>query len=139
MADELVRIWVYLAAEPLLWLTLTLAVFVLSNWPNRKAGGSPLLHPVLLSMVALIGLLLITGTPYDTYFDGAQFIHFLLGPATVALAIPLYDNLQQIRALLLPPLLACAIGVTTAAGTWTLAQPASPSRRPRSTSSKNMK
>lgn len=111
---DLGEIWVYLAAEPLLWLTVTLAVFVGGTWLNRKLGGHPLAHPVLVAMVVLIGLLLLTGTTYDTYFEGAQFIHFLLGPATVALAIPLYDNLRQIRALLVPLLLACFIGVAVA-------------------------
>jgi len=111
---ELGDIWVYLAAAPLLWLTLTLVVYLAGHWLNRKLNGNPLAHPVLVAMFVLIGLLLLTGTPYDTYFEGAQFIHFLLGPATVALAIPLYDNLRQIRQLLLPLLFACLIGVTVA-------------------------
>lgn len=111
---ELGEIWVYLAAAPLLWLTLTLVVYLVGGWLNRKLNGNPLAHPVLVAMFVLIGLLLLSGTPYDTYFEGAQFIHFLLGPATVALAIPLYDNLRQIRQLLLPLLLACLIGVTVA-------------------------
>lgn len=115
MSDELSRIWVYLAAQPLLWLTLTLAVFLAASALNRAAKGSPLVHPVLLSMAALITVLLATGTDYDTYFDGAQFIHFLLGPATVAIAIPLYDNLRQIRALLWPLLAACVAGISAAA------------------------
>jgi predicted murein hydrolase (TIGR00659 family) len=111
---ELGEIWVYLAAEPLLWLTVTLGIFAAGTWLNRKLGGHPLAHPVLLAMLSLIGLLLVTGTSYDTYFEGAQFIHFLLGPATVALAIPLYDNLRQIREMLLPLSFACLLGVTVA-------------------------
>ena len=111
---ELGEIWVYLAAAPLLWLTLTLVVYLAGRWLNRKLNGNALARPVLVAMFVLIGLLLLTGTPYDTYFEGAQFIHFLLGPATVALAIPLYDNLRQIRQLLLPLLFACLIGVTVA-------------------------
>jgi hypothetical protein len=56
----------------------------------RSDGIShPLTNPVLLAITALVTLLWITGTPYRLYFDGAQFVHFLLGPATVALAIPL--------------------------------------------------
>jgi predicted murein hydrolase (TIGR00659 family) len=117
MPGELSRIWVYLEEQPLVWLTLTLAVFVVSVWANRRGRGAPILHPTILSMAILIGVLLATGTSYDTYFEGAQFIHFLLGPATVALAIPLHDNLRQIRRLLLPLLAACLAGVTVAAGT----------------------
>lgn len=111
---DLGQIWVYLAAEPLLWLTVTLVIFVAATWLNGKLNGHPLAHPVLLAMVVLIGLLLLTGTSYDVYFEGAQFIHFLLGPATVALAIPLYDNLRQIRRLLWPLLSACLAGVSVA-------------------------
>lgn len=116
MRRELSQIWVYLAEQPLLWLTVTLAVFLASLWLQRRGRQSPLLHPVLVSMAVLISLLLITDTDYDTYFEGAQFIHFLLGPATVAVAVPLYDNLRQIRALLGPILLSCLAGVLTAAG-----------------------
>jgi predicted murein hydrolase (TIGR00659 family) len=114
---ELGDIWVYLAAEPLVWLTLTLVIFVAGSWLNQRLNGHPLTHPVLVAMLALIALLLLTGTPYDTYFEGAQFIHFLLGPATVALAVPLYDNLRQIRQLLVPLLAGCFIGVAVAVST----------------------
>ncbi|MEJ2514905.1 MAG: LrgB family protein [Gammaproteobacteria bacterium] len=117
MGESLSRVWVYLEEQPLVWLTLTLAVFVAAVWINRRARGAPWLHPTILSMAVLIGLLLVTGTDYDTYFEGAQFIHFLLGPATVALAVPLHDNLRQIRRLLLPIGVACIVGVTVAAAT----------------------
>ncbi len=115
MAEEFTDIWAFLSATPLLWLTMTLVVFQFSVWLNRRLGGSPVLHPVLLSMGLLIAILLITGTDYDTYFDGAQFIHFMLGPATVALAIPLYENRRQIAALLTPLLVAGVAGAATAA------------------------
>ncbi|MCG5514532.1 MULTISPECIES: LrgB family protein [unclassified Ectothiorhodospira] len=115
MGDEITDIWAFLAASPLLWLTMTLVVFQGSLWINRRLGGSPVLHPVLISMGILITILLLTGTDYDTYFDGAQFIHFLLGPATVALAVPLYENRQQIRALLWPLLVSGLAGAATAA------------------------
>ena len=115
VADELTDIWVSLAASPQLWLTMTLVVFLFSVWLNRRLGGNPALHPVLLSMGLLIAILLLTGTDYDTYFEGAQFVHFLLGPATVALAIPLYDYRHQIRAWLAPLLVAGITGAAVAA------------------------
>ena len=115
ITGELTDIWVYLSTTPLLWLTTTLAVFQFCLWLNRRLGGSPVLHPVILAMALLIAILLLTGTEYDTYFDGAQFVHFMLGPATVALAIPLYDHRRQIRALLLPLLAAGFAGAATAA------------------------
>ena len=58
------------------------------------------------------GLLVMTGTPYQTYFDGAQFVHFMLGPATVALAVPLYRNCAYIKRLWLP----IAVSIATSAG-----------------------
>jgi predicted murein hydrolase (TIGR00659 family) len=90
-------IWVYLSASPLLHLTLTLAAFQAATWAWRKGGMHPLLNPVLLAVAMLVALLLATGTDYESYFDGAQFVHFLLGPATVALAIPLYRQLDRVR------------------------------------------
>lgn len=107
-------IWVYLAASPLLWLTLTLAAFALAARIARASGGHPLVNPVLISAAILIALLMATGTPYASYFAGAQFVHFLLGPATVALAVPLHRNRARIRANLAPMLLALAAGSLTA-------------------------
>ncbi|MCH8550378.1 MAG: LrgB family protein [Natronospirillum sp.] len=112
--------WVYFASGPLLWLVTTLAVYLAAVWLHRKLGGSPLLNPVMLTMFAIMGLLVLTNTDYDTYFEGAQFIHFLLGPATVALAVPVYDQLPRIRRLWLPIVSACFVGgliaVLTAVG-----------------------
>ncbi len=112
---DVAEFWVYFSARPLLWIVVTLAVYGAAHWGQRRLGGMPLFHPVLISMCVLIGLLLITDTEYQTYFAGAQFIHFLLGPATVALAVPLYDHKERIRQLWLPILVACVIGAATAA------------------------
>ena len=107
--------WVFFSAKPLMWLIITIAVFLSSSWLNRRLGGTPLLHPVLVSLTLIIAFLLMTGTPYETYFEGAQFIHFLLGPATVALAVPLYDHFERVKKMLLPLVLACMAGAVTAA------------------------
>lgn len=61
-------------------------------------------------------MLWVTKTEYATYFEGAQFIHFLLGPATIALALPLWDNRETIRTSVAPILLALVAGSVTAAG-----------------------
>lgn len=108
-------IWVYLAATPLLGLTLTLVAYLLGDWIYRRANRHPLLNPVLLAVIALVTLLSITRTPYQTYFEGAQFVHFLLGPATVALAVPLYFNFSKLRRLWLPLLGGLIAGSLTAA------------------------
>ncbi|MCB1914016.1 MAG: LrgB family protein, partial [Rhodocyclaceae bacterium] len=94
---ELHDIWVYLAASPLLHLTLTLVAFQAGTWIYRRTGNNPLANPVLIAVVALVALLVATDTDYASYFAGAQFVHFLLGPATVALAIPLYRQFAHVR------------------------------------------
>src|SRR5579859_8133833 len=94
---DLQTIWVYLAAQPLLGLTLTLIAYLIGLHLFTKGRQSPFLNPVLVAVVILILLLKGTGTAYQTYFQGAQFVHFLLGPATVALALPLYRQLHALK------------------------------------------
>ncbi len=115
MPHRLTDIWVYLAASPLLHLSLTVVAYVLADWLYRKGGRHPLLNPVLISVLALVTVLSATGTPYQTYFEGAQFVHFLLGPATVALAVPLYFNFSKLRRLWLPLAAGLLCGALTAA------------------------
>ncbi len=107
-------VWVYLAASPLLWLTVTLAVYLAGQWLFQRSGGRALFNPVALAITLLVALLLLTGTPYSTYFQGAQFIHFLLGPATVALAVPLYLHWERVRQLFLPIVVGLLVGSATA-------------------------
>jgi len=97
MTAELEDIWVYLAASPLLHLTLTLAAYVAGDWLYERSGRLPICNPVLLAVVMLVSLLGLTDTDYHTYFEGAQFVHFMLGPATVALAVPLYRQFEKVR------------------------------------------
>jgi predicted murein hydrolase (TIGR00659 family) len=123
------HLWVYLSGHPLLSLLVTLLAFALAVKINALLGGSALVHPVTLSIALLIGFLLLVDMDYGTYFEGAQFIHFLLGPATVALAIPLYDHRERVRRLLVPLLLACMAGIITAVGS-TLAMAAVLGARP---------
>ncbi|HEY6772591.1 MAG TPA: LrgB family protein [Oxalicibacterium sp.] len=97
MMPHLNTVWVYLAGSPLLWLTATLVAYKIAMWIYERSGRSPLANPVAISVALLIAVLYATDTPYKTYFDGAQFVHFLLGPVTVALAIPLYQQLDKLR------------------------------------------
>lgn len=110
----LADIWVYLAASPLLGLSITLVAYLAGDWIYRRAGMHPLLNPVLLAVAALAVFLVVTDMPYATYFEGAQFVHFLLGPATVALAVPLYYNLAKLRRMWLPLLGGLVAGSLTA-------------------------
>ena len=79
--SEVVQLWVYLSATPLFGLTATLLVYALAHGAYLRAKQAPWANPVLWSVVTLACGLLATGVPYPTYFAGAQFIHFLLGPA----------------------------------------------------------
>lgn len=107
-------LWLDIASKPLLWLIMTIVVFMFSVWLNKRVGGTPLLHPVLVALSLIIVILMATGTSYQVYFEGAQFIHFLLGPATVALAVPLYDHFDRVKRMFLPLVVACVSGAVTA-------------------------
>lgn len=107
-------LWVYLSSTPLLWLTVTLCAWLVADWLALRAGRNPLVNPVLLAVVLVGAILLATGTPYESYFEGAQFVHFLLGPAIVALAVPLVRNRALVRQNLLPLLAALVVGCVTA-------------------------
>ncbi len=114
MRPSMSSIWVYLSASPLLWLAATLWAYIVAHWLHERSGRNPLVSSVSIAVIALIALLLATNTPYDTYFQGAQFVHFLLGPATVALGVPLYHHLSSVRRLFLPMLAALVAGSVTA-------------------------
>ena len=110
MSENPFELWVYLSQSPLLWLTMTLVVYAGADAVSLATERHPLANPVLHS-IWIVGLfLMLTGTSYPTYFAGAQFVHFLLGPATVALAVPLYENRKVVLAAILPMLVALVVG-----------------------------
>ncbi len=107
-------LWVYLSATPLFWLTVTLGAWLAADGLSRAAGRNPLVNPVMIAVALVAALLFATGTDYQTYFNGAQFVHFLLGPATVALGVPLYRNLGLVRRDLLPMAASLLVGAVVA-------------------------
>ena len=111
---DFVNLWVYLSHGPLLWLTATLVAYLAADALSARLQRHPLSNPVLIAVALVSLVLLVTGTPFPAYFAGAQFVHFLLGPATVALAVPLVLHLPQVRRLLLPLLAALVTGSLTA-------------------------
>ena len=113
---RLVELWVYLSATPLFGLTATLVVYLLANAAYTRLDSAPWANPVLWSVVTLAGGLLATGVDYPSYFAGAQFIHFLLGPAVVALAWPLWQRRAELRARFGRLVLAALLGGVAAAG-----------------------
>ena len=110
MSDNPFSLWVYLSQSPLLWLTVTLLTYAVTDAVSLKTRRHPLANPVLHSLWIIGAFLLLTGTSYSTYFAGAQFVHFLLGPAPV----PLYENRRRVAAAVLPMLVALAVGSLTA-------------------------
>ncbi|MCE2745291.1 MAG: LrgB family protein [Burkholderiales bacterium] len=94
---ELPEIWVYLSGNPLSALFLTLLAYQLGLWCYKKSGQHPFTNPVLIAVLLLAAFLQITGLSYQQYFEGAQFVHFLLGTATVALAVPIYQGLTAVK------------------------------------------
>lgn len=92
-----------------LWLVVTVIVYVLARAAFARTRWS-LLNPALVSISVMIGILLLTDTPYDRYADGGRYLSLWLGPAVVALGFPLALQLTTIRRNFL------AIGVALAAG-----------------------
>jgi predicted murein hydrolase (TIGR00659 family) len=111
-----------LATGPLIWLPLTVAIYLAAVAIYRRARQIPILNPTLMGILAIGALLLATGTPHARYFEGAGFLHYLLGPTIVALAVPLYRHLPRIRgraiamgaALLVGSVVSITIGIAVA-------------------------
>ncbi len=112
---EVVELWIYLASTPLFGLTATLLAYVAAQALYERLGQPPWASPVLWSVIAIGAVLLLTGTPYPTYFAGAQFVHVLLGPAIVALAWPLWQRRAELRSRGAALLVAAFIGGAAAA------------------------
>jgi predicted murein hydrolase (TIGR00659 family) len=112
--SDFVKLWVYLSGSPLLWLTATLVAYVIADAIAVACKRHPLANPVLMAVILVAGILLATGTEYPTYFAGAQFVHFLLGPATVALAVPLIHYLPHVKRTAVPMAVALVVGSFTA-------------------------
>ncbi|TVQ38587.1 MAG: LrgB family protein [Geminicoccaceae bacterium] len=114
MTEPLPQLWVYLGTSPLAALTLTLAAYLAGDALFRHTGRPALLNPVLVAILLIGSVLWLGGGTFEGYFEGAQFVHFLLGPATVALAIPLYRELERVRRSLPALVASLVIGSLTA-------------------------
>lgn len=91
------EIWVYLAGSPLFALVLTLGAYAMGLAAYERTDRNPLANPVLIAVVLVAAGLAVTDLPYRRYFEGAQFVHFLLGTATVSLAIPIYKGWSSVK------------------------------------------
>ena len=118
---NLTSIFVYLGEEPLLWLTLTIGAFIAARALFEHANRFPLLNPVLVASMAICLVLYSTNTTYAAYFKGAQFIHFLLGPAIIVLAVPVWRYraaLWRARYAVLAALVAGALPLASVPQRW---------------------
>jgi predicted murein hydrolase (TIGR00659 family) len=126
--QNFVELWIYLSATPLFGLTATIVTYVLAQAFYQRMHQAPWANPVLWTVLMLALLLTLSSTPYPTYFSGAQFIHFLLGPAVVALAWPLWQRRAELRQRAGAVLIAALAGGAAAAGSavaigWALGLP----------------
>ncbi len=107
------EIWVYLSGSPLLALILTLAAYQVGLVAYERLGRNPLANPVAIAVALVAATLSAIDMPYAKYFEGAQFVHFLLGTATVALAVPIHAGLRELRGRVVPLFAALVAGGAT--------------------------
>lgn len=107
---SLEQLWPYLATTSMLWMAITLIIYIAACQLYKYTNNHPLLNPVISTALTLMLILTFTNISYSTYFNGIQLIHFLLGPATVALAIPLYQQFHKLQKILIPASLSIVIG-----------------------------
>ena len=102
MLERLTQTWSVLQHEPSTWLAVTLLAYAAGMWGYKKSGYKAIFTPLLSAIVIVVCILIATHTDYPTYFEGGRYINFLLGPATVALAVPLYEQRQRLAKLAVP-------------------------------------
>ncbi|GMV62832.1 MAG: membrane protein [Parvibaculum sp.] len=96
------------------WILLTLFFYYLALRIQRALGGTPLANPVLLASAPIIALLVAADIWVGDYMGGGQALIWLLGPATVGLAVPLYRNFARVRSALVPMAVSLAVGSAVA-------------------------
>ncbi|MGB5792218.1 LrgB family protein [Poseidonibacter sp.] len=92
----------YINSTPLTWLIVTLLSFKIGIIIYEKFNKHTLLQPIIIAYILIMSLIVLTETSFEQYFKSVEIIHFFLGPATVALALPLYNNLKYIKSLFVP-------------------------------------
>lgn len=104
------EIWVYLSGSPLFALIVTLSAYQVGLMLSARTKGNPLANPVAVAIAIVAAVISIGQVSYEDYFAGAQFIHFLLGTATVSLAVPIYRGVASPKGRALPLLVALFYG-----------------------------
>lgn len=109
---ELLSVW---TAGPMLSIALTLAAFLVANWLFARFRRPLWMPPVLIAALLLAAVVALSGIGFEEYEQGARWLTVLLGPATVALGVPLYQQMHHIRALWKPILVTLPLAATLAA------------------------
>ena len=109
-ALQIAEIWVYLSGSPLFALILTLTAYQVGNYLYLKTDKYPLANPVAIAVILVAVALYLVDMPYQKYFEGAQFVHFLLGTATVSLAVPIYRGIAVLKTRVIPLMIALFCG-----------------------------
>jgi predicted murein hydrolase (TIGR00659 family) len=107
---QIAEIWVYLSGSPLFALILTLTAYQIGSVLYQKTDKYPLANPVAIAVILVAVVLYLVDMPYQKYFEGAQFVHFLLGTATVSLAVPIYRGIAVLKTRLIPLMIALLCG-----------------------------
>jgi predicted murein hydrolase (TIGR00659 family) len=107
---QIAEIWVYLSGSPLFALILTLTAYQIGSFLYQKSDKYPLANPVAIAVILVAVVLYLVDMPYQKYFEGAQFVHFLLGTATVSLAVPIYRGIAVLKTRLIPLMIALLCG-----------------------------
>ncbi|HHU37767.1 MAG TPA: LrgB family protein [Propionibacterium sp.] len=89
--------WEWVSTSPLFALTLTVGIYWAADKLWERSGRNPLLTPLLVAAGVIGAVLVLLGIDYTVYADGAGVLTFLLGPATVALALPLYRQASHVK------------------------------------------
>lgn len=95
---------------PLFWATLTIAGFVVGQQLYRLSGNNPFTQPVLVGLVVVLVVVELTHTDFATYMSGGTYLHQMLAPVVVMLAVPMVDFLQSMRRQWLRILIAVSLG-----------------------------
>ena len=100
----------YVMNTSLSWIIITLSAYKIGIIIYEKTGKHALLQPIVIAYVIMLPILIVAQIPYKQYFDSVFILHFFLGPATVALALPLYKNLKLIQSYFLPIIITLVFG-----------------------------
>ncbi|MBE0486518.1 LrgB family protein [Marinobacter sp.] len=112
LLTALMSVW---TAGPMLSIALTLGAFIAAQWLFTYLKRPLWMPPVMIAALMLAAVVALTGLGFERYEQGARWLTILLGPATVALGIPLYQQMHHIRALWRPILVTLPLAASLAA------------------------